>query len=849
MMAGFHAPVPVLSRPPGRTGLSALFLTALCATSHPSALADFHPGGPDAVDEEDGQSQLSPTPIAVPAGEDEDETPIVVTYDRHPGTGHVLLARLDGNTPVTIDGRLDESAWADLEVHDDFRLIDPDTLEPAVLPTELVMFYNDRGLYVGARMTQDPDTLVEYLSGRDQGFLNRDYFSFTLDTSGEGRYGFWFQLNLGDSKSDGTILPTRNYDFSWDGAWWGATARTDSGWSAEFFVPWSLVNMPKANGMRTMGIFAQRKVAHADETHAWPPLPWTKPKFMSEFQRLSLTKVNPRQQYGIIPYVSAGYHRFGDETARRGGVDVFWRPSSNFQLTSTLNPDFGNVEADDVIINLSNYETFFPEKRPFFQEGQEIFTTNSRMSGGLYVLHTRRMGGPAVRPEVPEGVVLSRTSVGRPADLIGAVKATGQQGSFRYGFLGVAEEEARFEASRGSESVTLHEDGRNFGAVRVLYEHSNGGYRSLGFLSTAVRHPRREAHVNAVDGRFTSTDGRFRASGQVIASDTTGTGQDGVGGILDFGYTPRQGLSHYMSFDAFDDSIHISDMGYLRRNDYRRAAYSLWISESDLERFRESRGNFRVYRGWNTNGETVDAKLSYDHRVTLHNLTQLRFEVEYEPERYDDRGSFGHGSYRVEDQKSIEARYYSDSSRRFSYSVRHSISDQEIGHGYYRRSQANVRWRPTDRMTMALAVNYTDREAWLLHRANGVFATFDAKGLTPFATLSYFVNARQQLLMAFQWVAINAEAQRFYRMADTPDFLVPMDRAPTARDDFSLSRMSLQLRYRWEIAPLSDLFVVYQNRASLSGIDDRSFGDLFSETFDETIGENLAIKLRYRFGS
>jgi len=848
MMSGFVASVPVLSRPRGRTGLSALFLAALCATFHPTALASFHPRDAD-VEDADDQVPLSPAPISAPDGEDEAETPIIVSYDRHPGTGHVLVARLDEDAHMRIDGRLDEPAWADLEVHDDFRLIDPDTLEPAVLPTELVMFYNDRGLYVGARMTQDPDTLVEYLSGRDQGFLNRDYFSFTLDTSGEGRYGFWFQLNLGDSKSDGTILPTRNYDFSWDGAWWGATARTDSGWSAEFFVPWSLVNMPKANGMRTMGIFAQRKVAHADETHAWPPLPWTKPKFMSEFQRLSLTKVNPRQQYGVIPYVSAGYDRFGDGTARRGGVDVFWRPSSNFQLTSTLNPDFGNVEADDVIINLSNYETFFPEKRPFFQEGQEIFTTNSRMSGGVYALHTRRMGGPAVRPEVPEGVVLSRTSIGRPADLIGAVKATGQTGSVRYGFLGVAEEEARFEATRGSESVTLREDGRDFGAVRVLYEHSNGGYRSLGFLSTAVRHPRREASVNAVDGRFTSTDGRFRASGQVIASDTTGTGQDGVGGILDFGYTPRQGLSHYVSFDAFDDSIHIGDMGYLRRNDYRRAAYSLWISESDLERFRESRGNFRVYRGWNTNGETVDAKLSYDHRVTLHNLTQLRFEVEYEPERYDDRGSFGHGSYRVEDQKSLEARYYSDSSRRFSYTVRHSISDQEIGHGYYRRSEANVRWRPTDRMTLALAVNYTDREAWLLHRANGVFATFDAKGLTPFATLSYFVNARQQLLMAFQWVAIKAEAQRLYRMADTPDFLMPMDRTPTARDDFSLSRMSLQLRYRWEIAPLSDLFVVYQNRASLSGMNGSSFTDLFSETFDETIGENLAIKLRYRFGS
>lgn len=847
-MSGFLAPEPVLSRPPGCAGLPALFLTALCAIYHPHANADFHPDAADATDADRDEVQVAPDPVAQPE-DGEDETPIVVAYDRHPGTGHVLLTRLDADVSMHIDGRLDEEAWQGLEAHGDFRLIDPDTLEPATLPTEVLIFYTERGLYVGARMTQDPDTLVEYLSGRDQGYLNRDYFSFTLDTSGEGRYGFWFQLNLGDAKSDGTILPERQYDFSWDGAWWGATARTDTGWNAEFFVPWSLVNMPKGNGTRTMGIFAQRKVAHLDENHAWPPLPWTKPKFMSAFQQLALTQVDPRQQYGVIPYLSAGYDRFGDGTARRGGVDVFWRPSSNFQLTGTLNPDFGNVEADDVIINLSNYETFFPEKRPFFQEGQEIFSTNGRMSGGLYVLHTRRMGGPAVRPEVPDGVALSRASLNRPADLIGAVKATGQQGSLRYGFLGVSEDEARFEATRGSESVTLYEDGRDFGAVRVLYEHSNGGYRSLGFLSTAVRHPRREAYVNAVDGRFTSPDGRLRASGQVIASDTTGTDQDGVGGILDFGYTPRQGLTHYLSFDAFDDSIHIRDMGYLRRNDYRRAAYSLWISESDLERFRESRGNLSAYRGWNTAGETVSAKVSYDHRFTLHNLTQLRFEVEYEPERYDDRGSFGNGTYRVEDVRGIEARYYSDSARRFSYTVRHSVEDQEIGHGYYRRSEANVRWRPTDRMTMALAVNYTDRDAWLLHRANGVFATFEAKGLTPFATLSYFVNARQQLRMAFQWVAINADAQQFYRMANSRDFLVPMDRTPTAGDDFSLSQMSLQLRYRWEIAPLSDLFVVYQNRASLYGTEDSGFGDLFTDTVDETIGENLAIKLRYRFGS
>ena len=183
--------------------------------------------------------------------------------------GHFAVQRRESSVDMRIDGRLDETAWRDLQAHDDFRVIDPDTLEPASLPTEVVLFYTDKGLYVGARMTQDPNTLVEYLSGRDQGFLNRDYFSFTLDTSGEGRYGFWFQLNLGDTKSDGTILPERQYSSSWDGAWRGATARSDEGWSAEFFVSWSLVNMPKANGTRTMGIFAQRKVAHSDERHAW----------------------------------------------------------------------------------------------------------------------------------------------------------------------------------------------------------------------------------------------------------------------------------------------------------------------------------------------------------------------------------------------------------------------------------------------------------------------------------------------------------------------------------------------------------------------------------------------------
>ena len=767
--------------------------------------------------------------------------------------GHVVLERREGAGRMHIDGRLDEAAWQGLEVHEDFRLIDPDTLEPAVLSTRVRMFYTQRGFYLGATMVQPADTLVEHLSGRDQGWLNRDYFSFTLDTSGEGRYGFWFQLNLGNSVSDGTILPEREFSDSWDGAWHGATARTEDGWSAEYFIPWSLVNMPKANGTRTIGIFAQRNVAYTDERHAWPPLPWTQPKFLSEFQALALRDVNPRQQYSVTPYVSAGYDRHrGGDVAPKAGVDLFWRPSSNLQIASTLNPDFGNVEADDVVVNLSNYETFFPEKRLFFQEGQEIFATGGRKFGDVRLLHTRRIGAPALRPDTPDGVTLAPDGLGSPADLLGALKATGQRGSLRYGFLGVMEDDARFGAFAGDVPMTIHQEGRDFGTLRMLYERANDGYRALGFMSTSMRHPARSASVHAVDGQFISEAGRLRASGQLIASDVDGHLEDGVGGILDLSYAPRQGLAHYLSLDSFDDSIQINDMGYQRRNDYHRVAYRLRLSNPNMAHFRNMRTYVRVDRMWNTAGKVIDSELSIDQRVTLHNLSQLRFSGGLRPAHYDDRGSFGNGLYRIDDAWEVELRYYSDSSRRLAYSVRQRWRNEPTGSGIYQRTQGFLRWRPTDRMTMGVGLRYVDREAWLLHRSNGAFTTFSSNEIMPNVDLSYFFTARQQLRMAFQWVAIQADERDFYEIPESPGFLAPREKGvDEASDDFAISRMNMQLRYRWEIAPLSDLFVVYTRNAAApyANAVGRSFGDLFSQTLDETSGENLVVKFRYRFGS
>jgi len=279
------------------------------------------------------------------------------------GDGPAIALPLATEADITLDGVLDEPAWQMLAPITNFVSVDPDTLEPGPHATRMYMFYTERGLYLGAEMEQDPDTLLERLSSRDQGRLNRDYFAFTLDTSGEARYGFWFQTSLGDSATDGTILPEARYSTNWDGAWQRSSTRTDDGWSVEFFIPWSILAMPKNNGTRTVGIFASRRVAYLNQRWAWPALPFTQSKFFSRYQKLEVENVSPRQQWTAFPYASVTRDSIDKDTLYKAGAELFWRPSTNFQATATINPDFGTVESDDVIVNFSANEVFFRERR------------------------------------------------------------------------------------------------------------------------------------------------------------------------------------------------------------------------------------------------------------------------------------------------------------------------------------------------------------------------------------------------------------------------------------------------------------------------------------------------------
>ena len=144
----------------------------------------------------------------------------------------------EADAGITVDGKLSEAIWGALPNTGKFVVLEPDTLADVPHASHIKFAYTDEGLYIGADLEQPKDTLIKRLSGRDvYAGLNRDSINLTLDTSGEGLYGFWFGINLGDSLMDGTVLPEYRFSNEWDGPWRGASVETDTGWSAEFFIP------------------------------------------------------------------------------------------------------------------------------------------------------------------------------------------------------------------------------------------------------------------------------------------------------------------------------------------------------------------------------------------------------------------------------------------------------------------------------------------------------------------------------------------------------------------------------------------------------------------------------------
>ena len=755
---------------------------------------------------------------------------------------------------ITIDGFIDEDVWKDLPVIDGMKVIDPDTLADTPYETHVRFFYTERGIYLSAMNFQPQETLMARMTSRDVR-LERDGFVVAIDASGEGLYGFYLRINLGNSLTDATILPERTFNFQWDGPWLARTQVLENGWSAEYYIPWSMMPLPQVDDDRKIGIYLERQVGHLQgEAWANPPLPGTVNQFLSAFEKYELKDIEPRRQLTYYPFASGIYDGVRDESTYKVGTEIFWRPTSNSLLSASLNPDFGNVESDDVVVNLTAFEVFFPERRVFFLEGQDVFNTSPRTSGRggpggpISLLNTRRIGGAAIY-DVPDDVNVVPTDLSQPSELLGAVKLTGQSGNWRYGTLLASETESQIAGTLDDGTqVTLNAVGRDFSIARLLYEDtSSGGRRAIGWMGTNLSHPTIDATAHAVDMHYFSADNRFVIDTQIMHSNVDG--KTGNGFLGDVAFRPRRGLQHGLRATYIDDTLDINELGFLTRNDQMNLDYNMFNIESDVPGLRQRTTSLFISNQWNTDGKPVRLGLFLNRGYNTLNNNTYDVSLRYFPERIDDRLGRGTGDFKVEGRYGLNLGFRTNPADKLAFNFDLNLDQDELGPA---RTGASARftWRPNDRFSSDLRLDYTDREALLVHKGSGSYTSFESHQWAPQLEMNYFLNAWQQLRFTLQWTALKAFEDRFWQVdSQNLDFLQPVAKSDDDSDNFTISRLTFQARYRWEIAPLSDLFVVYTRGSNLPTDSFETFQDLLVQSWTDTIVDTLAIKLRYRFGS
>ena len=327
---------------------------------------------------------------------------------------------------MTVDGRLDELEWQKAERFDDFRVMEPLSGVKAEHGSTMRVLARPEGLYLAMETSVPRELRVRGRSPRDAKPLPADPFVFLVDFEGEGRTAYEFTVTISGSVRDGVVLNQTQISYDWDAFWLHGVHETDAGWSAEVMIPWWVAPSGQADeGPRTIGVYGAVFMKARSRRFAFPAIEALNPTFVQGFQPVTVPRYSG-QALDFFPYASGDLNRLEDRTRARAGIDVFWKPNGSNQLTATLNPDFGQVESDDLVVNFSATETFFGDKRPFFTEGQQLFDVRFTESGRL--VNTRRIGA------APDA------GGAGASDVLAAAKYTGQSGALEYGIFAALEE-------------------------------------------------------------------------------------------------------------------------------------------------------------------------------------------------------------------------------------------------------------------------------------------------------------------------------------------------------------------------------------------------------------------------
>jgi hypothetical protein len=449
--------------------------------------------------------------------------------------------------PPVLTGRLDHPAWRGVPVATGFVQMRPEPGSPASQRTEVRVVYDDDAIYVGMRMYDDePDGIAAQLARRDASGIHSDWAHVLIDSYHDRRTAFRFSANPLGVQKDVLHFDDFSEDVNWDGVWEVATSMDDLGWIAEFRIPLSQLRFTGNGGPLVWGVNFGREIARASEWSWWAPVLPGVPRMVSAAGELhGIRDLAPPRRVEVLPYVTAralrepvsGTNPFqranGVSGAGTVGADVRYGLSSNLTLSATLNPDFGQVEADPSVVNLTAQETFYAERRPFFVEGSNIFSYNIGYddNSGEGLFYTRRIGRSPQRGLHGLG---SHTDVPNATRILGAAKVSGRTASgWSIGLLEAvtAREEGSVLTWADQVETQTVEPLTNYAVARATRDFREGSSQ-LGFIGTST-HRRLEsdpglsfladqAYTGGVDFRHRFGNNAWSLSGWMAGSHVAG---------------------------------------------------------------------------------------------------------------------------------------------------------------------------------------------------------------------------------------------------------------------------------------------------------------------------------------
>jgi hypothetical protein len=480
---------------------------------------------------------------------------------------------------IRLDGRLDEPDWTMADAATDFRQREPQEGAPASMRTEVRILYGADALYVGARLFDSEPGRIEAALGRRDEVNRADWFFVSIDGYRGKRTAYFFGVNAAGVQADGTVTGQQE-DTSWNAIWEAQVTRDEAGWTAELRIPYAMLRFSRAD-VQTWGINFERYVPRLDERSEWSLVRQSDrgQGVVAGYGALSgLRGLRPRRNVQVAPYAVArgasGPAREARDAEADAGADARIGLAPNVTLDLTVNPDFGQVESDPAVLNLTAFETFLPERRPFFVEGADVLRFGEGGGGGpneISLLYTRRIGAGA--------------------PILGAAKVTGRTaGGLSFGSLAALEGDA-IGAPRAYAATRLRQE---FGQQSRL-----GGIVTYFDASPQVSAPRRALAAGVDwDARLAantySFNGRGALTHRVLPGNPVRTGvalNAGIGRV-------RGNWRYGLTGDFKDAHFNPNDLGRSNRNNTVGVSGRLEHELNDGRPFGPfRRGSARVFGG------------------------------------------------------------------------------------------------------------------------------------------------------------------------------------------------------------------------------------------------------------